>query len=132
MCTFPPSYDWTNFRKTLQRFLRLIRHRLLRSGNSFILNLAGSLRCQDATKSVNDVAIVAIDYVAIGRLHFQTIARCPGAAAQHSPITIGCAAAAFIGVDAPFPNVSAEIVQAYRIRLETADWDRGGAAPSRG
>ena len=46
-----------------------------------ILNLAAGLRCQYATKSVNDVAIVAVDYVAIGGLHFQTIARCPGAAA---------------------------------------------------
>ena len=101
-------------------------------GNSFILDLAAGLPCQYTAKSVNHVAIVAIDYVAIRGLHFQTIARRPRATAQHAPITIGCAAAAFIGVDAPFPNVSAEVVQAYRIRLETADWDRGGVAPSRG
>src|SRR6476660_10473206 len=91
------------------------------NGNSFIFDVTSRLRCQHATKSVNDVAIVAVDYVPIGGLHLQTIARRPGAAAQHTPITDGCAVAPLVSVDAPFPNVSAEIVQAYRIRLETSD-----------
>src|SRR4029077_7919355 len=64
-------------------------------GTSLILSLAGRLRCQHAAKSVNHVAIVAVDYVAIGGLHFQTVARCPGAAAQHTPVTTGCAVASF-------------------------------------
>jgi hypothetical protein len=86
--------------------------------DSLILNLDGRLRCQHTAKSVNHVAIVAVDYVAIGGLHFQTIARRPGAAAQHTPVATGCARAAFVSVEAPFPHVSAEIVQAYRVRLE--------------
>ena len=80
-------------------------------GNLFILNVAAGLRCQNATKSVNHVTIVAVDYVAVGGLHFQAIARRPGTAAQHAPITTGCAGASFVSVEAPFPNVSAEIVQ---------------------
>ena len=79
--------------------------------NSPILDLRDRLRCEHAAESVNDVAVIAIDYVSIGGLHFQTIARRPGAAAQHSPITIGCAVASFVSVKAPFPNVSAQIVQ---------------------
>src|SRR5207247_11453679 len=58
-----------------------------RSSDLLILNVATSLRCEHTTKSVNHVAIVAVDYVAIRGLHFQTIARRPGAAAQHAPIT---------------------------------------------
>ena len=90
----------------------------IKPSNSSILGLTAGLRCRDATKSVNDVSIVAIDYVPIRGLHFQTIARRPGAAAQHAPIATGCAVATFVNIEAPFPNVSAEIVQAYRVRLE--------------
>src|SRR6266478_4197507 len=96
------------------------------------LIFAAKLHCKHTTKSVNHVAIVAVDYVAIRGLHFQTIARGPGAAAQHAPITTGCAAATFVRVEAPFPNVSAEIEQAYRIRLETSDRHRCGFAASTG
>ncbi len=81
-------------------------------GNSFVLSLTRRLDCQHTTKSVNHVAIIAVDYVAIGGLHFQTIARGPGAAAQHTPITTDCAGSSFVSIKAPFPNVSAEIVQA--------------------
>src|SRR5438034_11297575 len=79
-------------------------------GYLFILDLAARLRCQHAAKSVNHIAIVAVDYVAIGGLHFQTIARRPGAAAQYTPIPAGCIVASLLGVKAPFPDVSAEIV----------------------
>src|SRR6266446_10112684 len=95
------------------------------------LIFAAKLDCEHAAKSVNHIAIVAVDYVAIGGLHFQTIARRPGAAAQHTPVTTGWAASSFIGVEAPLPNVSAEIVQAYRIRLKTTDRHRRTATPSR-
>src|SRR6266478_4242831 len=100
--------------------------------NLFILNLAAGLRCQHTAKSVNHVAIVTVDDVPIRGLHFETIARRPGAAAQHTPVTTGCTAASFVSVEAPFPNVSAEIVQAYRIRFKTADRHCCGAAPSAG
>ena len=93
-------------------------------GNSFVLNLATRLGCQHAPKSVNHVAIIAVDYVAIGGLHFQTIARGPGAAAQHTPIATGCAAPSFVSIETPFPNVSADIVQAQGIRLETCRYQR--------
>ena len=103
-----------------------------REWSSLILSRTARLRCQDTAKSVNHVAIVAVDYVPIGGLHFQTIARRPRATAQHAPITIGCAAAAFVSIEAPFPNVSAEIVKAYRIRFETAGRHCRATASSRG
>ena len=102
-----------------------------REWSSLILSRTARLRCQDTAKSVNHVAIVAVDYVPIGGLHFQTIARRPRATAQHAPITIGCAAAAFVSIEAPFPNVSAEIVKAYRIRFETAGRHCRATASSR-
>src|SRR6266487_2356355 len=44
----------------------------------------------------------------------------------------GCGVASFVSVNAPFPHVSAEIAQAYRIRLKTSDRHRCAAASSRG
>src|SRR5258708_6651658 len=61
------------------------------------------LRRQDAAKAVNDVAIIAIDDIAVGRLHLEAIARRPGTATQHTPITTASARAAFVGIKAPFP-----------------------------
>src|SRR4029077_20584702 len=107
---------WTRCRKQQRRFhdapdLQLSAPRigtvkLLTAG--FVL----LLRRQGAAKAVNDVPIIAIDYVSIRGLHFQAIACRPGAAAQHTPITTASARAAFVSIKAPFPNVSAEIVQA--------------------
>ena len=48
-----------------------------RQTNSFVLNLATRLGCQHAPKSVNHVAIIAINDIAIGGLHLETVARCP-------------------------------------------------------
>ena len=70
------------------------------------------LRRQDAAKAVNDVTIVAIDDIPVGRLHFEPIARRPGTATQHTPITTASARAAFVSIKTPFPNVSGEIVKA--------------------
>jgi hypothetical protein len=49
----------------------------VRKANSFILNLADKLHCQHAPKSVNHVAIIAIDDIAVGGLHLETVARRP-------------------------------------------------------
>src|SRR5437899_2548820 len=77
-----------------------------------IFDRVAHVMCQHAAKSVNHVAIVAVDHVAVGRLHFEAFGSGPGAAAQNSPVPSGPTASAFVSVGAPFPNVSAEIVQA--------------------
>src|SRR5207244_10151286 len=77
-----------------------------------IVGIALRFRRQYAAKTVNHIALVPIDDVAVGGLHFEAIARCPGTAAQHSPVATGRAAATFVGIGAPFPDISAEIVQA--------------------
>jgi hypothetical protein len=70
------------------------------------------LRRQDAAKAVNDVAIIAIDHIPVGRLHLEPVTRRPGTPTQHTPITAASARAAFVSIKAPFPNVSADVVQA--------------------
>ena len=70
------------------------------------------LRHQDTAKAVNDVAIIAIDDIPVRGLYFESIARRPGTATQHTPITTASARTAFVSIKAPFPNVSTEIVQA--------------------
>src|SRR6267143_2818464 len=77
-----------------------------------ILAIVRAFWREDTAKSVNHVALVPIDHVAIRRLHFRTIGRRPGTAAQNSPIPTRSAASAFVRVRAPFPNVAAEIAQA--------------------
>ena len=79
---------------------------------SLIVGFVFGPRRQDAAKTVNDVAIIAIDDIPVGRLHLEPIARRPGTATQHTPITTASVRAAFVRIEAPFPNVSAEIVKA--------------------
>jgi len=79
---------------------------------ALIVGFILGLRRQDAAKAVNNISIIAIDDIPVGRLHLEAIARRPGTASQHTPITTASARAAFVSIKAPFPNVSAEIVQA--------------------
>jgi hypothetical protein len=78
----------------------------------FIPGFVLRLRGQDTTETVDYITIIAVDDIPVGRLHLESIARRPGTATQHTPITTASARSAFVSIKAPFPNVSAEIVQA--------------------
>src|SRR4029077_12907152 len=96
-----------------------------------ILRVTTRCRCKHAAKSVNHVSFIAINYISVRGLHFETTLCGPGAAAQHSPVATSCTVIAFVSVETPFPNVPAEIVEAYRIGLETSDGQRCAASLSR-
>jgi hypothetical protein len=77
---------------------------------SVFFRLTTSFRRKHAAKSVNHVSIIAINYISVRGLHFETIIGGPGAAAQYAPIAAACTVVAFISIKTPFPNVPAEIV----------------------
>src|SRR5437879_3827289 len=77
-----------------------------------ILAIVRAFRREHTAESINHIALVPVDDIAIRRLHFRTIGRRPGTASQNSPIPTRSAAPAFISVGTPFPDVSAEIAQA--------------------
>ena len=74
----------------------------------FIFRATIRFRCKHAAKSVNHISLIAIDYVSVRGLHFETITGGPGTAAQYSPIATTCIVA-LVSVEAPLPNVAAEI-----------------------
>jgi hypothetical protein len=75
-----------------------------------IFHVTAMFGCKHAAKSVNHISLIAINYISVRGLHFETITCGPGAAAQHSPIATSCTVVAFISVETPFPNVPADIV----------------------
>src|ERR1700736_1397338 len=81
-----------------------------KNGRLLILHLVLRLRREHAAKSVSYVAIIPIDHVAIRRLHLEAIARRPGPPAQHAPVPPCACAVPPITLRAPFPHVSAEVV----------------------
>jgi len=52
-------------------------HNRAKLTKSLILGLIGGLRCEDAAKSVNHIALIAINYISVRGLHFKTIPRRP-------------------------------------------------------
>jgi hypothetical protein len=86
------------------------RHNFEIGDRLIISNVTVSFRCKHASESVNHVPLVSINDISVRGLHFEPIACGPGAAAQYSPIATSAAVIPLIRIEAPFPNVAAEVV----------------------
>src|SRR4051794_11989932 len=73
------------------------------------------LRHEHDAETEDDVALGAVDDVAIGAPQFRLARGAPRAAAQHSPILAARTAASLVGVLHPLPDVAADVVEAARI-----------------